>query len=250
MKYLLTIFFVLFGFDFEYQHQVPTTNGINNYITFFGEDIAVELQEYLKDSIYDFFIKTDDLSEYTDYDTMELGRFYYPDEIIINNEEKFLEYELRLLPKPKQRQNRHSGKFVKAVVIHELSHVYFNQVVRVMQYNKQVISKDYVTERQLLGNKTNWCVEFIEEGICEYISQKMGESLYDDDFDVKSTKIIAMSNDYLVKYRYSSAYVREFMDSCIKADGSPRQALEILIRNPAPSIDEIIYKEKYFNRLK
>jgi len=248
VKYILLSILIFFNYNHEYSNQKPTKEGIENFILYYKEDIYLDVENFLNDSIYDFYISVDNLSLYNDYDSMELGRYIYPSEIIINNEEKFIDYKLALVSKWKRKQIKHTGKFVKSVLIHELMHVYFNQVIAVLKYNKINVDKNYLPKS--FFNNAMWSSEFIEEGVCEYLTQAMNESLYDDNFDLSPVEILNKPNNYEVKYRYSSKYLRPYLDSCYNADNKLFHAIQVLVSNPPPDDKELVNPDKYFQRLK
>jgi hypothetical protein len=93
---------------------------------------------------------------------------------------------------------------------------------------------------------------FIEEGICEYINQNFGEcpafiNIRPPMFRKEFTNINRIDD---IKYKYSSAYVKDFFDLCLKLDGKIKFGLMILLQNPPPNYEEIINPKLYFDRLK
>ena len=94
-----------------------------------SDSLVVEYQNFVGDTLYDVWIYAEDLTANDILDSMELGR-YYPDEIYITTDELFLAYELADLPKKERVLIVESNKFVKAAVIHELTHDYVPYNVR------------------------------------------------------------------------------------------------------------------------
>ena len=111
--------------ELEYKAGKPTSKGIDNY-TKQNESVFVgKYQKFIKDTLYNYYISTEDFTKFADYDSIELGRFYIPDEIIITNETKYKDYQLGLLTKFKKKLLNESDQFVEGVVMHELTHDYF-----------------------------------------------------------------------------------------------------------------------------
>jgi hypothetical protein len=226
---------------------MPTSKGIEYYIKKEQDSIIKEFQQFVKDTIYNsLYISCENLSGFSDYDSLELGRFYVPDEIIITNEEKFIAYELDNLPINKRKNYKNLNKMVKSTLVHEIGHAYFIQCILVLRMFNIEINPAYNNFRIVPAMESSYGSNFIEEGICEYISQHMGESIIPKEpympetiDDVKFPKDI-----YLLKYEYSSYYVKTFLDYY-----GIKEGIEILIRNRPPSYEEILYPNIFFGRI-
>ena len=106
-----------------YEHGKPTAQGIARYVFIHEHEFAQEYMDFVGDSLQEYSITVDDLSLYMLYDTVEMGRYYYPAEIIITDEAKYVEYAVDSLTNW-QRKSMVSNKFVKGCIYHELTHVW------------------------------------------------------------------------------------------------------------------------------
>ncbi len=79
--------------DYPLRDGIPTSKGIEQFIEDQVESIILEYQKFVEDTLYDIWVYAEDLTYYNVDDSLELGR-YYPKEIYISTEEKFLAYEL------------------------------------------------------------------------------------------------------------------------------------------------------------
>jgi hypothetical protein len=233
----------------QYKFGRPTTKGINDYIKTFEYDLIMEFKEFIKDTILlvnDVWIESDNLSEYTEHDSLELGRFYIPNDIIITNEEMFLDYDVDMMSKWKKATYVETNQFVKATVMHELTHFYFYLVILRMKQFKRPVMPEYKTGINLLPNNSLG-LEFIEEGVCEYVTIRMGETVpYKNDYKPTSTKeIVEKRNTHNIKYKHSYFFVKSLLDTA-----GLQRGIEILISNPPPSTEEILHPEKFYERLK
>jgi hypothetical protein len=255
-KILLILSLLLLSFapgdppnELQYKLGKPTTKGISEYIKTFEYDLVIEFKEFIKDTILneaDVWIECDNLSEYTEHDTLELGRFYIPNDIIITNETLFLDYDVDLMSKWKKAMYIETNQFVKATVMHELTHFYFYMVTLHMKHLKQYVSPEYKATINLFPYN-NQGAEFIEEGICEYVTIKMNETIpCKNDYKPQTTReIIENRNTHKLKYKYSSFFVKDLLDTM-----GLRKGIEILITNPPPSTEEILHPETFYKRLK
>jgi len=210
---------------------------IGNYTYRKFESILNEFQTFVRDTIdYDIYIYVDDLSQREDYFLSEMGVFEYPNNITISNEEKYLACELGNLSKTEKREILSSNKFVKSVVIHEISHIYFNQIISEMKLKNKYIDNGYLS-------KKNYGKGFIEEGFCEYISNAMGETIIDK--RMKTPKTIEELDDKYYCYEYSALFLKDFFDSF-----GVKRGLELLVEIPPPTKDEIINPEIFWRRIK
>jgi hypothetical protein len=246
-KFILILLLLLFSsYIQEYplnKKGKPTSNGINYYIKINEQNFINEYQKFINDTIYDIYIYTENLRNYSDYDSLELGRFYLPNEIIITNEEKFIGYELS---KTKRRLNE-TNQFVKATLFHELTHVYYYQIILEMHMKNLFVSPEYNNLRMFPKSEMGFGSEFIEEGVCEYLIQKIGEIVpYKNIFIPKNIEeLLDKKNRYDVKYKYASYFLKDFLDLT-----GLKKGIEILLRNKPPTYEEILNSNLFFNRLK
>lgn len=222
----------------------PTTEGINTYIKTYEYQFIDDYQNYVGDTLNDVYIETDNLSTYYNHLGLELGYFYYPNEIIITNEELFLEYRLENLSKFQKNQYRETNQFVYAVVMHELTHFYFYQLIAEARSMGMKVDAAYLSGLRMFPH-SEYGAEFIEEGLCEYIPVLMGEIIPYEKYTPSRKEIVDCKYDYSIKYRYSSQYVSTVVDSL-----GFKAAVFLLIRNQPPSQGEICDRDKFINRLK
>ena len=225
------------------KNRKPSTYGINAYVKNNQLDIIKEY-EYRIDTLYDVYIYTENLSETSDGN--ELGEFYLPDYIIITNEEKFVAYEFNLLSKFKQKTIPYNERTVKAVIFHELTHAYFNQVLIIMKNNNQYTSPEYGILRMFPNPSSQFGSTFIEEGICEYVIYYLNESnpLKDISIPTNEKDLLASENKINNLYYYSVIFLKDFLDKY-----GIRKGMEILISNKPPSYEEILNPKQFFDRL-
>lgn len=261
MQKIITIVLVLtnsaFAFSqskkqYEYHNNIPTKNGIQQYIDLNKSNVLNMIENFIGDSIRSFHIKTDNLSEYVDYDSLEAGRFYPEDEIIITNELKFYDYELDFVPKWKQKEFDNNTRFVKSVMIHEFIHVYIYQFIYDCLGNNIPIFHEYINFSMFPGIRSYYTSEFIEEGICEYVVMKLREGIFSDyklncnDRATESSirEFMRIQNTYGIKYQYSRAYVQRIFES-----HSFKEALLIILTCNPPSYEELLCPDLYYQRL-
>lgn len=247
---LLFFLFVSPSLQQEYplnKKKVPSSKGIELYIKTNQLKIIKEFQQFVKDTIYnDLYISCENLSQFSDYDSMELGRFYVPNEIIITNEEKFIAYELNNLTGFKRKNYQYSNKFVKSTLIHEIGHAYFIQVILMMREYNLEINSAYNNFRMIPTLESSYSSNFIEEGVCEYISQKMNESIPPKEPYIPQNidEVRHPYDTYLLKYEYSAYYLKTFLDFF-----GVREGIQILVRNKPPTYEEILTPNIFFNRI-
>jgi len=124
----------------------------------------MEYQNFVDDTLYNVWIYADDLNDYSIDDSMELGR-YYPHEIYITTSELFLAYELADLSPEERSLLDESNKFVKSVVIHELTHNYIHQIgVEMKAVDRVSIDRAYQTHIWIVRSYETFGSVFIEEG--------------------------------------------------------------------------------------
>ncbi len=243
---LLLIHPFRFSGDYPLKNGKPTSKGIERYIEEMGDSLVVEYQKFIGDTLYDVWIYADDLNSIAIVDSLELGR-YYPNEIYISTAEMFLAYELADLSRSERNLIEESNKFVKTVVIHELTHDYIHQIsVEMRSVDKINIDRSYQTSLWLIRSYDSFGSAFIEEGICEYVAEKMGELVSPKRPFIPKTieDLIDRDNEYLVKYKYSSYFLKAFLDST-----GLKQGVKELLYNSPPSYEEILNPDLFFNRL-
>ena len=235
----------------------------NGYPTTAGIDLCVEqeqdrfLKEYclfIKDTIYDVYMYTCDFRKLDDYNESDIARYYIPrgsgHEILLTNEEKFVGYELKTTSKSIRSTLTETDKFVKSVVFHELTHAYFYQTMVKMNMENKYVDPAYNNVRLYPSNEKRFGVTFVEEGICQYVPRKAGETIpYVDVFIPKNSKqFLTQKNEVL--YKYSEYFIRDFLDLIIKKYGNLEYGIQIILSNSPPTFEEIMNPNLYFNRLK
>ncbi len=221
----------------------PSSFGIEKFINENHDNLIAEY-EYKIDSLYDVYIYTDDLGEFED--SHELGIFYIPDEILITNKEKFIEYEFKNLSMFKQKNSHYNERTVKAVIFHELTHVYFHQMVKSRINNNLFVSPEYKNFRIYPNTELSFGAEFIEEGICEYTVFYLEETHKNYNYIKPDNKedLLDPKNNVNILYQYSISVLSNFLD-----ENGIKKGIEILITNKPPSYEEILNPELFFNRL-
>lgn len=255
-KILFSIIFLIIPQEYQLRDDgIPTTSGIELYVKNEQDKILEEYQKFIQDTIYDVYIYTDNLSKLEDYNELELGRYYLPKgsghQIVIDNQEKFLSYELKTLSSDIRKTLIESNKFVKATIFHELTHAYFFQNILEMNIKNININSAYNNIRIYPSQQRDFGVEFIEEGICEYISEKHGEIIpYQYMYIPRNEKqLLNKNNLYNVKYKYASYFVKKFLDTSILKYGRVKYGIQILLANTPPTYEEILKPDLFFNRL-
>lgn len=244
---ILILFVLLFSQDFRYNKQgKPSTKGIEMYINNNSDLLIQEFNYKIQDSLLiDPYIYVEDLSDFYDYDTLELGRFYIPDNIILTNEEKYIAYELNELSKFKKWLMYKHDRTVKEVLFHELAHVYTYQIIMERDIDTMIVAYDYKTAISIIPRTRNvYGTDFIEEGIAQYIVNRIGDSPELKNVEIPKLKQDLFDNKNDVQYHYSIYFLKEFLDQY-----KIREGIEILIANDPPSYEEILNKELFFNRL-
>ena len=246
----ILIFLVLFSLPQEswlYNKQGrPSSAGIAEYVDKNYDKLIWEYNYLIKDSIqFDLFISVEDLREWNDYDSLTFGWYYYPDQIILTNEEKYIAYEIKDLSKFKKWLAYKHERTVQEVLFHEFSHAYLYQIIKLMDMDSSVVSRDYTVGFSLFPRFAEiYGADFIEEGICQYIVNRIEISPPLKDVEIPKTQTDLFDNEMDVKYHYSIYFLKLFLDQYEIKEG-----IEILLRNPAPSYKEILDPDLYFNRL-
>ena len=232
--------------DYPLKNGRPTSKGIKQYVEEQSDSLVIEFQNFIDDTIYNIWIYAEDLTRYSVNDSLELGR-YYPHEIFISTAEMFLAYELGDLSQEQRDHLVESNRFVKAAMIHELTHDYINQIsVEMRSIDKIRIDRSYQTSIWIVRSPETFGSTFIEEGLCEYMVEKMGELIPPErPFIPKSVQDITNGdNRYEVNYKYASFFLKTYLDTT-----GFKKGVKILLHNPPPSYDEILQPNLFFTRL-
>ncbi len=250
MSKVLLILFLLVPLqekqDYPLKNGRPTTKGIDRYVEENSERLVHEFQEFIGDTLYNTNIYTEDLSKYDDQNPLELGN-YYPNEIFINNAEVFIAYELEALTRSRRDTILSSNLFVKAAVMHELMHHYIYQVgIEMLRTDSIQVDRAYQTFFRIYSERGDPGPRFIEEGICEYATLKMKETITKRRpyIPKKVSDLSKTEKDYDIFYKYSAYSLSEFLDTT-----GLKLGMKILLHNRPPSTEEILDPELYFARL-
>lgn len=234
------------GQKYPLKHGRPTTRGIEQYVEEQSEAVVREYQEFIDDTLYNIYIYTADLTENGYYDSTELGR-YYPNEIFVTNTEVFMAYELKDLNRVSRNRVSASNLFVKSTIIHELTHHYIYQTSIKMSHEDHIpIHRSYQTFFRIYRRPYEMGAKFIEEGICEYVTGKMGEIIPPrNPFIPKDiSDLTGKEHTFNVYYKYSAHYLTAFLDTT-----GLERGIKILLHNAPPSSEEILDPELFFTRL-
>jgi len=233
--------------DYPLKHGKPTSNGIKRYVEVERDSLVIEYQKHINDTLFDVWIYAKDLTDYVNQDSLELGRYYPNEEIIISTAELFIAYELADLSNFKRALIEESNKFVKSTVFHELTHDYINQITREMQYVDKInVDMSYQTNIWIIKTHEMFGSTFIEEGLCEYMTENMGEIIPPKRVFIPKTieDIMNRNNKYMVNYKYSSHYLKLFLDTI-----GFKVGVKILLHNSPPTYEEILKPDLFFSRL-
>ena len=247
MRWLVLISFFFLGVsqDYEYKHGRPTTKGIDKYVETNWLVFIEDYQKFVGDTlVFEPFISTDDLSRYYNYTEGDAGYFERPDNILITNEEKYIDYELRLLSRYEKSRYREATMFVRAVVMHELTHCYYYQIMMKAQYDG-ILEYEFRQGLRIIP-VDHYGTDFVEEGICEYVVETMGVMIVSDEA-VKITKADLhpqRRDSHEVKYRYSRQFVKPIVE-----EFGLESAIYMILTNKPPSDEEILNPKLYYVRL-
>ncbi len=224
----------------------PTSKGIDRYVEENAERLILEFQEFIGDTLYNTNIYTEDLSRNADQSPLELGN-YYPNEIFINNAEVFLAYEVEMLNRNSRDTIFSSNLFVKAAVFHELMHHYIYQLsIEMLRRDSIGVDRAYQTFFRIYRDREDPGPRFIEEGICEYATLKMKETITQRRpyHPKKVSDLSKPEKAHDIFYKYSAYSLSEFLDTT-----GLKQGMKILLHNRPPSTEEILDPELFFARL-
>ena len=225
----------------------PTSKGIDRYVDENAETLLLELQDFIGDTLYNANIYTEDFSKNNDQDPLELGN-YYPNEVFINNAEVFIAYELEALSRNRRDTIASTNLFVKAAVFHELMHHYIYQLgIEMLRTDSIHVDRAYQSFFRIYSNREDPGSRFIEEGICEYVTLKLNETItrrrpY---IPKKPSDLTLPENVYKVFYKYSAYSLTDFLDT-----KGLKRGVKILLHNRPPTTEEILEPELFFARLK
>jgi hypothetical protein len=232
--------------DFPLRNGKPTPRGVDQYVEIMGDSIIGEYQAFVKDTLYYVDLYTEDPGDDQEIVPMELG-YYFPYEIAIIRGALFEAYELDDLSVRRRRSFRECNRFVKAAIIHELTHSYMNQItVEMRSRDRLSVHPAYQTDIWILRSTETYGSVFIQEGICEYVTGAMGElippakpytPLTDED-------LLKKENEYSIFYKYSAHVLKPFLDTM-----DLKQGIMILMYNAPPNQTEILNPDLYFKRL-
>jgi hypothetical protein len=233
--------------DYPLKDGRPTSKGIDRYVDENAEALTLVFQDFIGDTLHNTNIYTEDLSRNNDHYPLELGN-YYPNEIFISNAEVFIAYEKKDLSKRGRDTIISSNLFVKAAVLHELMHHYVYQLgIEMLRTDQIEVDRAYQSFFIIYSHREDPGQRFIEEGICEYVTLKMKETISPKRPYIprKLSDLIRPEKAYDIFYKYSAYCLTEFLDTT-----GLKQGVKILLHNPPPSSEEILETELYFARLK
>lgn len=251
MNTIINILFILFFLlspqkdPYYNKSGKPSTYGITQYVEKFQDNIIMEYR-FKIDTLYYVDVFTDNLSELSDEN--DLGNYFPTDNLIVlTNEEKYIEYEYGDLSKFRQKLTSYTDRTVKAVLFHELTHAYFYQTIARMKMNDEYVSSEYGYINIYPRSDLRFGSEFIEEGICEYVVYYLKESSPIENVFIpkNKTELVNSDNEIVIKYYYSVYFLKDFLD-----EHGIENGIKILVSNRAPSYDEMINPELFYNRLK
>lgn len=249
----------LLSFSTILQAQRIRSSDVDNYVKVNELQFVKDYQVLIKDSIYnDIFIKTADFKKlfgkkYSENkNTLAFNAIDFNScEITVNNEERYAGYDY-LSIKNKEWYGE-QDYFLRATVMHEISHYYFYQCALELEKIKNVEVNQYyrLSLFQYPNAELSYGAKFIEEGICEYLKYywKLSPAISNDYQPKNINDIVTNGNKYEILYGYSSQFVKDFIDCSIKQYGRPKNAIEILLHNKPPSYEEILKPEKFYGRL-
>jgi len=242
---LLLLSLLSFSQDDLYKWGRPTSKGVDVYVERNWLDFIDDYQDFVGDTLFfEPFISTDDLSDYYNYNRGDMGYFERPDNIIISNEPRYIDYELKRLSQYERSRYREATQFVRAVVMHELTHCYIYQIMMIAQHDKK-LAYEWRQGLRIIP-VDNYYVDFIEEGVCEVVVELMDEMICGTERIVISKNDLSAGNRNLQRVKY--AYSRQFVKPVIQEYGL-KAAIYLMICNTPPSQEEILKPELYYDRL-
>jgi hypothetical protein len=240
-------------FKLQYSDGRPTTMGIDWYINNSQNqrNFIREYQKTIKDSLYnDIYFRTETPKKKTSilaYNEISANSC----EIIVYDKEDYrcFEYDTTKLG-----EYFDTDYFLKATVMHEISHYYFYQCIMEMQKMLHAkVNVYYTADLYMFPNQElQYGAKFIEEGFCTYIIQKFN---YTPEYvnvriPVYVSELQDKKLDFDIQYIYASKVIWNFLDMSIGLTGSVKHGLMILLSNRPPNYQEIMKPGQYFDRLK
>lgn len=244
--HILFLLLISFQDGYPLKNGRPTSKGIEKYVEDHADSLVRFYQEFIGDTLYHVWIYAEDLNKYGIVDSLELG-FYIDNEIYISSSEYFNAYELADLSRHQRSRYIENNEFVKATILHELSHDYFNQVAwEMIAVDSIQVDRSYKPYHWILTSMESFGASFIEEGVCEYLVEKMGEVITPKvPLVPRSVEELTREEDkYRMKYKYSAYFLRDFLD-----ENGFKWGIKILIHNPPPTYEEILKPNLFFGRL-
>jgi len=109
------------------------------------------------------------------------------------------------------------------------------------------VDRAYQSFFRIYSNREDPGSRFIEEGICEFVTLKMKETItrrrpY---IPKKPSDLTLPENVYKVFYKYSAYSLTDFLDT-----KGLKRGVKILLHNRPPTTEEILEPELFFARLK
>ena len=245
----------------QHNNGRPTSKGIDEYVNSKSNQAALirEYQNNIKDTIInDIFFRTENFKKTRgkNYDPEILGNNVisknYSCEIIITNEEKFAGYELKQM---KDKNYDEYDYFLKATIFHEITHYYFLQCILELKIIDHKEVNQYYDGIIIYPNpELKYGAAFIEEGICEYITEKWGETIPFNTDNMYTPKSKADFNNkdlrFEIQYKYACNFVKDFLDLSIDELGRVKYGIMILLENRPPNYMEIQNPNLFYSRLK
>jgi len=229
--------------NYSLKNGIPTTEGIEKYVLENPWPVQKEVQKVVNDTIYwvDFSTKRFDEGD------EKLGDYNSKTKMaIINNQGKFQAYELNKLSFEERKNIISANNFVRATMVHELIHEYRDQVVRELEIMGEDVDRDYKIKYELRG-EAPFGVMFIDEGIAEYLSEKMDEIIlpWRPFIPKNESQLLDKKNLHEVKYQYAPYFLKKFFKEI-----GIKKGIQTLVTNAPPTNKEILNPELFFQRLK
>jgi len=232
--------------EFPLKNGKPTPKGIDRYVEVMGDSVIMEFQEFVGDTLYNVEIYTEEPEDYEEQMPVELG-YYFPYEVAVLRGDFYEAYELEDLSPRRRRSFRECNRFVKAVILHELTHSYMYQTaIEMRSMDPLSVHPAYQTDIWILRSYETFGSTFIEEGVCEYLVGKMGELIPPrNPYTPQTTAdLLAAENRYSIHYKYSAHVLKPFLDTL-----DFKKGIMILLHNAPPNQLEMMNPTLYFNRL-
>lgn len=223
----------------------PNVDEVEKYVLEYAGEIKSEYSKFLNDTIYEFHFDVDNLNDNPNYSNQELGMYSHISRTAtINSHGEYVSLEKERCPKDYKKS---TNAFVKGVMIHEISHNYFSDLVTKLTKEGANVREEYLPQNGFSIYESTYGSDFVEEGVCEYIANKMGEIVVlENSYKPKNLEDLLKNKDtYEMKYVYSAKFLEKFLDSY-----GIMQGIRILVTNPSPTDEEIVNPGDFFKRLK